>query len=86
MTELSEEQIKENNELYDTMKRQFQEGDFAGFIDNIDNAKEKGFITDKQYKKHMKMLRGMLKTTTVRDDVKHKLKTSWDTFVKKKKK
>ena len=72
--------IEENNALYQEMKKQFQDGDFSGFIDNIEHAQQKGFITDKQYKKHMKMLRGMLKTANMKDDVKHKLKTSWDRF------
>jgi hypothetical protein len=70
--ELSQQEIDENNALHKEMVRQITKGDISGFLKNVEIAKKKGFVDEKQYKKHMKKLTRITNTKMRIDDMKER--------------
>jgi hypothetical protein len=69
---------KENNDMYARIQqsmKDFMSGkDGEDIILLIDESVEKGFITEKQHKKHLRMIRGMTATTHAGMKAKEKLR------------
>lgn len=81
---MTPDQEKEYDDLYDELYAQFKNNDFEGFLKNVDKARERGFISEKEYKRNMKMLRGMTSVYTARMKLSNKVKDIKETLFKKK--
>jgi len=73
---------EEYDKHYETMKKTstniLAEGNIEKFLTQIEVARDKGFITERQYKKHLRYLDLVSKSAMAPTHVKNAIKDAWE--------